>query len=1013
MCRGVKKIIALSVIFVFTVTQSSWGLNAGAIEVRPALETPSFLQIEIPEELAIVEDVYEAPPKLDPRLVLHVQNAHGNYEAQVKIKKILEHLSQNYGFQLLFVEGASNEMDASQINFFEEQQKNIEVVDYLAKKGQATGADLFLIEAGDPIKAVGIENAGLYRGNYAAFREVYSQENNIENYLEVFDSKMNLLSSRFLNSDMRKLISEWQKFESGHREFLPYVNLLKKEAKKILGLDLDSLFAQVEWPQMTRLLAIQAMESDIDQEAALREKDELLQFLKGKGISESIISGIQKLEDKKININKLNKKEDAIEHMPRHLLERLVEEAGPKGFAFHRYPAFSLYAGYVILSSELESKPLFTEIERLFKKILDELAVNEEEKDLLELFRDGELLRKLLYLELNSKEWARAFYRKDWIQPQTLLSRLEGVGERFYQDELKVVLNEQIISDQIFESVHNAFQYAFSFYEYARKREVAFYSKIKSTMAKNKQDKAILISGGFHSEGLMDLFKEDEVNYGVLSPRIQSTEGRDSYLSVMMGKQQSMFDISNIEIISLLQNIDARKNLGANPVNDLLSLLEAYLSVAQFENLEAARDAIEFFNLNSRDISLRVAGDDDDPEIAIELNVSEQFQTLRTQDGNRVIVRLTRSPEGYWIPADLASTGDAVGSGINVNLRYASVGPRGLTPQEVIETEGIELALPSNPEVNTVEDTSIRRAITELTTENSEVVLPPEVSLDQVQQSNVAPSVQVAILTGNIGGYESLQGVREVLVLMANYFKSLLAPRSNMAITFADFFNEDPAIVTYVLSEELMGPISNQMLEDMLGLLRENPFTVLNLVVPVKGDISEIQDGLDNQVAALNRNGEFDNVVRRLNIKVLYESPVLAGNVGKLVQSGAAVLRSTLRDAGIQAVPGVVELADSYSTVLTPDVYDYVGDLILGNYLKGINIRGDDAFIGQITLAVLLSKYKTQPEKLNDLTVSALKRQYYDDQSWFITDNFSMFMDDVLNDVLTALRSETRAAISA
>jgi len=103
---------------------------------------------------------------------------------------------------------------------------------------------------------------------------------------------------------------------------------------------------------------------------------------------------------------------------------------GPKGFKFSDYPAFSLYAGYVTLRFELDPKILFEEIEYIFTQMLDTLAKEPEQKALLALYRDGELLRKLLHLELNRVQWREVSASKDRISVPSLVARLKEAVQK-------------------------------------------------------------------------------------------------------------------------------------------------------------------------------------------------------------------------------------------------------------------------------------------------------------------------------------------------------------------------------------------------------------------------------------------------------------------------------------------------------------------------------------------------------------------------------------------------------
>ena len=546
-------------------SQALGGLSGAGIEVRPSAEIPSLIKIHIPKDLASIEEVYQAPAKLDPRLIIHIQNAHGNYDAQVKIKNLIDYLVKNYGFKLMFVEGVADSMNADWLRLFKDPKKNEEMMDYLAKKGQATGADLYLMEHPEGAEGVGIEEVALYRANYDAFVKVYLGEGESKLFLDQFEGKLDLLASRYLNSEVRKMLSEWKKFNLGHREFLPYLQKLSKEAKRILGLDLESLFSQVEWPQITRLLVMQSMEADLNRDQAVAEKAKLLQFLKEKQVSPSVIEGIENLEDNSISMWRVSSDNSDPDRAPRHLLEELVDVAGPMGFQFSDYPAFSLYAGYLIIQSEIETRNLFEEIERLFDKILDELAVTEEEKDLLELYRDVELMKKLLSLELNRKEWKRTNYRLDWIRPDAMIKRLESLYERVFKIGSHQFPSSIDTKDlKIPENFSETFESALLFYEFARQRESAFYFKIKKEMNSRDVNKAILVTGGFHTDGLSDLFRDDQISYGVVIPNIANLGDKAGYVSTMLQDHKTMFDVAQLEIPLPSQSLEDLRNEGVD-----------------------------------------------------------------------------------------------------------------------------------------------------------------------------------------------------------------------------------------------------------------------------------------------------------------------------------------------------------------------------------------------------------------------------------------------------------------
>lgn len=569
------KVLSFAMAIIVASAQSSIAMPGIGVSVAPGGETPGFLQIEIPHDIATIEDIYEAPAKPDPKLILHVQNIHGNYESQVQIKKLLEYLYQRYGFKLIFAEGAVEKLDSEILRFFPDKERNLKLADLMAKHGDLTGIEYFLMDGPKDVAAVGIENAELYRLNYEAFKKVIRGRDLSDRYLELFEGKLETLASRIFTANTRRLLSEWRKFEAGQRDFLPYVKRLAIDARNVLGLDLESLFSQVEWPQITRLLALQSMEQELNAKSAGIEKDRLVQFLTEKRISVEVIQAIQKLHEKKITMTSLDQNQRRLEDLPRYLFERLVEEAGPKGFRFQDYPAFSLWAGHLILQHELDSKVLFEEIESVFEKILNELTVNEREKNLLELYRDEILLRKLLHLELTRKEWDRVEYRKDWMALKTMQRRLRKLSEE--TSDVKA-LDETLwrkLMRQETSGVRQLLATSYEFYNFARKRDAVFYDTIEKQMAEAKTDKAVLVTGGFHTDGLMELFRQQEINCSVLMPRVAGDFDNSGYITSMLENRQPNFDITTLEAILKGQSAAAISNQGGN-LDYLYNLIARY-----------------------------------------------------------------------------------------------------------------------------------------------------------------------------------------------------------------------------------------------------------------------------------------------------------------------------------------------------------------------------------------------------------------------------------------------------
>ncbi len=597
------KVVATGTLFCFLTTQCVSAAPGAGIEMAGQRELPSYLSIDIPPELGTVDALYEAPAGANTQFILHIQNAHANYQAQMKIKQLLGHMNKKYGFKTIFVEGASEKLDADYLRLFPDQERNLKLCDELAKQGELTGAELYMMEADKNIEALGIEEASLYKANYDALKKVFGAEADVSHFFKGFDGKLDKVASQTFSPETRELIADWKRFEQGRRDFMPFVKSLTVKSKKILNVDLESLFAQVGWPQISRLLVIQQLEKDMNKTKGQEEQAKLIKVLRTQGVSKELLATLENFNEGSIAVGK-----SATEVSPREVLERLAQEAGPKGFKFSDYPAFSLFAGYVTLRSELDPKVLFEEIEYLFTQMLDTLAQEPQQKALLALYRDGELLRKLLHLELNRTQWQQLLSNKDQVAIPSLAARLVSAVRTTDQrpetrdQSQKVsslqspVSSRQSVSDvmppKFAAKMDELFTAGLEFYDFAHKREAVFYKEMQSQMAEKKITKAILITGGFHTDGMSDLFRENAISYGIVTPRLSEKSDENLYRVAMLQDREHLFSISYLEMASKLMSDGVLAAQGIRPEEVYAVILGAMSRVGD-KNIAGV---VEIFN---------------------------------------------------------------------------------------------------------------------------------------------------------------------------------------------------------------------------------------------------------------------------------------------------------------------------------------------------------------------------------------------------------------------------------
>src|SRR3989338_5442834 len=221
------RIVAFTVLICFAATnitsaQPSIGIQITGPE-RVSL-APEFANLEIPEELGTVREIIPArSAQRKSPVILHIQDAHGSYEAQIHIKKIISHLVKKYGFSLILVEGAAQALKPDLFRFFKERSLNLKIADLLAQDGELTGAELYLLEASDQIKGIGVEDPESYADNLKTFRDLIGNQKEVQQFVKALRTRIEMLGSRKLDKELRDFLRSWQAWREEKTDLLGFL----------------------------------------------------------------------------------------------------------------------------------------------------------------------------------------------------------------------------------------------------------------------------------------------------------------------------------------------------------------------------------------------------------------------------------------------------------------------------------------------------------------------------------------------------------------------------------------------------------------------------------------------------------------------------------------------------------------------------------------------------------------------------------------------------------------------
>lgn len=211
-------------------------------------------------------------------------------------------------------------------------------------------------------------------------------------------------------------------------------------------------------------------------------------------------------------------------------LKDMTREKGIKTTSYREWIKLSnLEKG--IQPTFFDQKIFFKELSEIEHKVRSQFLTTELSKVLWQLNEDTQLLKKLFNFEMTSEEYERVQRNAEILDSEKLYAKLKSVsGDRPLASVRKAV--------QFLEQEKGLF---FEFYELAEKRDQAFIRNIQRILKDRHPQKAVLITGGFHSNHLGQLFKEKGISRVLISPGITKiNESVDSdYEKILREKNKS------------------------------------------------------------------------------------------------------------------------------------------------------------------------------------------------------------------------------------------------------------------------------------------------------------------------------------------------------------------------------------------------------------------------------------------------------------------------------------------
>jgi hypothetical protein len=509
----IKKTIAVLLATTFLLTNNVQ-LPAYAQENTTPLPIKNQLSqdvtaISIPESIGEIQEYYRGSQ--DKFMVL-IQDAHSIPDAQNHIRALIDFFQKKYGVSLTLAEGASHAYDARIFKSFPDQNLLKEKFKQYMTEGEVTGAVAASIFNESEASYEGVEDWEIYEEGIRFYLEALEHEQKIQQILEPIEVSLQNQKKGTYSKDLLIADKSISDFRENNKTLLEMLQTLENFKKPDTGSKISTLLSKMQSEKANTISL------DIEVKSLAQRIKGVLNEKNGKY---DVRSDLQEF-------NRLNQ-EYALSHI------------SAEAFGLHLKKIISKYRIPIevskALSQSVESEKrlrdikgteLFREIEEYMNTTKQSLIRNESEASLNRENEQFYLLQQLSALELTQENWMRVKAESKDIAAWPL--RQDGIFESNRYEQLMKELEAHI-----------------RFYEIAELRDQILLKKSLQKMDDRKETEALLITGGFHAEGLTASLKKKGISYLLVIPKINELPQEIHYEQHMKGEVpwSSYFKVEN------------------------------------------------------------------------------------------------------------------------------------------------------------------------------------------------------------------------------------------------------------------------------------------------------------------------------------------------------------------------------------------------------------------------------------------------------------------------------------
>ncbi|MDP8219323.1 MAG: HD domain-containing protein [Candidatus Theseobacter exili] len=469
------------------------------------------------------------------QLVL-IRDLHCQLEAQMGIAGAIRQIHNKTGISRVFMEGAEGAVRTLLYESFPNETVRKMVGKEFVKNGYLTGAEYAAIESGVSagLELYGVEEARLYIENLKAFRETRKKYAEIKKETDGITEWIGKLKDASFSDRLKAVDSVYEMIDG--RQKLELEKALKQLAPVITEGETQPVKDPfTKWPEVSKLNRAFEINGEIDQEKVDGEMSGLINLLEKSLVKEDLKEMISRALRYRLG------------HIPATeylgYLKELYESNNPTDKTFKEaYPQLEIWHEVSVIQESIEFEILMEELGNLVSGLRDKFAEKEGVREIVQLYDRWRLMEKLINLELRQEDLKEL--KKQGIQnvKEKFFKEMSTIGKQ-YPGTVNAP-GEPAGLDGVIKS-------SWLFYDCASKRDNVLvtrtlerFKESKDVNAENITGKGILVTGGFHTQGIEAILKEKGVSFLTLTPMVNQGVDLALYEERMM---DNAYDLDGIE----------------------------------------------------------------------------------------------------------------------------------------------------------------------------------------------------------------------------------------------------------------------------------------------------------------------------------------------------------------------------------------------------------------------------------------------------------------------------------